>query len=579
MRTLTPFAALLAAAGAALAVPPNPPPPQSSGPDVVVSGIGSSNPGVPPFGDSTGTLTLKNGSVGSVSAFSVGTISCNIGDAEAIWLEFENRHPVIGTQIYRYRTVNGAAPPDLLCIHCLNHGLCALDAANCAALVSPVGVPGGNPDCDWLGTFRTDTYSANLNANQVRLGPRSEINPWTGAYPYPYTIAFQQTGDAIYKRTQIPDADLVAGAQYIFEVVYIATDEPVANRYNNYAYRLADIAGSGASATFTLTGNTQSMQHVIDAWKALDPQVVKTTVDPSGTTDGRITIGSRVTQTGPSTWHYEYVVHNMNNDAAVRSFALPIDPAVSLSNVGFKDVAYHSGEPYDGTDWAFSSGGGAASWSTQTFAANPNANALRWSTAYSFRFDADTGPTNGSVTLGMFKTGASVYVPNIQVPAAPPPPTPGPFNLASPANGSTTANRTPTLSWSSSAGAATYDVKVATDSGLTSVVTSQNGLVGTSWVVPAAALIYNTQYFWGVTAVNSNGTTASTPAAFSFRTPPSPCAGDANGDGATNTLDLTLMLGNFGSTVPPNTGGDLDGNGSVNTADLTTLLGGFGCTS
>lgn len=58
-------------------------------------------------------------------------------------------------------------------------------------------------------------------------------------------------------------------------------------------------------------------------------------------------------------------------------------------------------------------------------------------------------------------------------------------------------------------------------------------------------------------------------------TPPS-CPGDVNGDSAVNTADLTVLLGNFGTSVTPNTGGDLDGNGFVNTADLTALLGAFG---
>lgn len=51
---------------------------------------------------------------------------------------------------------------------------------------------------------------------------------------------------------------------------------------------------------------------------------------------------------------------------------------------------------------------------------------------------------------------------------------------------------------------------------------------------------------------------------------------DINADGVVNTADLTLLLGTFGSNVPPNTGGDVNGDGVVNTADLTILLGVFG---
>lgn len=58
-------------------------------------------------------------------------------------------------------------------------------------------------------------------------------------------------------------------------------------------------------------------------------------------------------------------------------------------------------------------------------------------------------------------------------------------------------------------------------------------------------------------------------------TPP-PCVGDLNGDKAVNTIDLTLFLGAFGSTVTPGTGADLNNDGAVNTADLVIFLARFG---
>ena len=58
---------------------------------------------------------------------------------------------------------------------------------------------------------------------------------------------------------------------------------------------------------------------------------------------------------------------------------------------------------------------------------------------------------------------------------------------------------------------------------------------------------------------------------------PAVCIGDVNGDGSTNAADFTILAGNFGSNVPPNTGGDLNGDGIVNAADFTILAGDFGC--
>jgi glycosidase len=58
---------------------------------------------------------------------------------------------------------------------------------------------------------------------------------------------------------------------------------------------------------------------------------------------------------------------------------------------------------------------------------------------------------------------------------------------------------------------------------------------------------------------------------------PGECAGDVNSDGSTNAADFTILAGNFGASVAPNTGGDLNGDGTVNAADFTILAGDFGC--
>lgn len=66
--------------------------------------------------------------------------------------------------------------------------------------------------------------------------------------------------------------------------------------------------------------------------------------------------------------------------------------------------------------------------------------------------------------------------------------------------------------------------------------------------------------------------------AFEFAPPPPPeCIADANQDGATDAADLSVLLGQFGASVPAGTGTDFNGDGVVDGADLSVLLGGFGC--
>lgn len=58
--------------------------------------------------------------------------------------------------------------------------------------------------------------------------------------------------------------------------------------------------------------------------------------------------------------------------------------------------------------------------------------------------------------------------------------------------------------------------------------------------------------------------------------PPPACPGDTNGDNLVNGADLSVLLGQFGQSVPSGTGADFNGDGVVNGADLSVLLGQFG---
>jgi hypothetical protein len=52
-------------------------------------------------------------------------------------------------------------------------------------------------------------------------------------------------------------------------------------------------------------------------------------------------------------------------------------------------------------------------------------------------------------------------------------------------------------------------------------------------------------------------------------------AGDVNGDGIVNAVDLTCLLSEFNRKPLSFANADIDGNGIVNAADLTYLLAGF----
>jgi hypothetical protein len=157
-----------------------------------------------------------------------------------------------------------------------------------------------------------------------------------------------------------------------------------------------------------------SQTAAIQRWPVIDSGVTLVTVDVPG--DGRFYVGGKATDIGGGLWHYEYAVFNMNCHDSARLLQVPANASVNVTNVGFHDVNYHSGEPYDLTDWAGAKIGSNVEWSTSTFAANQNANALRWSTLYNFRFDADAAPVTGDLTIGLFRSGGTALALGLPVP-------------------------------------------------------------------------------------------------------------------------------------------------------------------
>ncbi len=91
-------------------------------------------------------------------------------------------------------------------------------------------------------------------------------------------------------------------------------------------------------------------------------------------------------------------------------------------------------------------------------------------------------------------------------------------SLVSPADGSSNQPVQPTLVWTGASGATSYTVKIADNPGLTNPVHIASGLSGVSYVVPPSVLSGCTTYFWGVSAVNAAGSSASIPGSFALTT-------------------------------------------------------------
>ena len=338
----------------------------------------------------------NHGAVGGIRGYTIGSHTCNIGTQNVEWIS--DGPP--GLAMNAYRLHDGRL---------MQIGMSWVKTACCAANTNACGLPscfGGSSTA--LGVGCRDTYSSGWNSIQGNLGPRSMFNAYTGAF----TSIPGGSFNAITRRLQIAEADMnpttYPGALYFVEGVYTSLNDSIAgNWYNNASYQRITLT----SFNMALTGQFYTSQPAINAWRdhgnganVPDNDVQISNVNIPG--EGRFIIANKVRDNGNGTWRYDYAVFNINSHRSGGSLRIPVPAGVNVTNIGFHDVEYHSGETYDNTDWAGTRLASEVLWaSPQTFAQNPNSNALRWGMMYNYWFTADTAPQTVQATLGAFMPG------------------------------------------------------------------------------------------------------------------------------------------------------------------------------
>ncbi|HMJ09628.1 MAG TPA: carboxypeptidase-like regulatory domain-containing protein, partial [Pyrinomonadaceae bacterium] len=458
------------------------------GPDVIVGDLN----GLAQFGGSSGTQV----------GLAVGTDSCNFGVENLHWFALpDNDHPVIPQNMYR---MSGGATNDerfeQIGQSNVKHAFTALTNNICNLGCNGVGGPN-------LGSGCSDPYVSSLNAGP-NLGSRAWINPFSGAYPRGDSATnpnnhsgHSHAGPSHRIVTEINDLNtsLNVGATYYAEAQYITPHEYTwclahpgqCNMYNNVSYRKYNVSGTGSPFSFSPAASTVRSKSAVTAW----PGASFVDVIPEPGVDGVSVVAYKVTNPSAGVWHYEYAVYNQNLDRAIQSFSVPAGAGVTLNNVGFHAPPQQPGWTFDGTvgntgfsstPWAQSQAGGAMTWSSETLAQNPNANAIRWGTMYNFRFDSNRPPQLSTATVGFLKTGAPI---TIQVMA----PTPAVVSAVSVSGRVTTA---------SGLGVSNARVTIADTSGsLRTAVTSSFGYYRFDNVTPGST------YTMGVTSKRYSFTT------------------------------------------------------------------------
>jgi len=421
-------------------------PTHTSGPDVIV-------------GDLPDVEQL--GSAGTQVGLGIATTSCNSGDQPVDWFALPNTdHPVVPQNLYR---MSGGADNterfEQIGQSWLKHTFFALEDDDCSLGCNTNGCATGSHLCPGC----SDPYSASLNGDQDQIGSRAWVNPFTGNFPSNANDHSGHNHDGVSHRVRVEVDDLNTtlnqGATYFAEAQYVAPSEyswcqahpTECNMYNNASYRQYSVSGT-TSFSFSPVGNTFRMQPAIWAWTA----ATVSRLEPDPGNDGFWYVAYKVTNPSAGVWHYEYALYNMNLDRAIQSFTVPLALGANVSNIGFHAPPQEPGwtndgtfnnQGYSSTQWAVTQAPDSITWSTETFAQNQNANAIRWGTLYNFRFDADQPPQTANATVGYFKTGSPMMV-AIQAPTVGATPTPTPTATATPtptatATPSATATATP----------------------------------------------------------------------------------------------------------------------------------------
>ncbi len=360
----------------------------------------------------------SGGSVGGYRAYALGASTCNAGTEPLEW--DGDTHPVFAQNLYRL----AGGSFQQIGMSWLKHGFAAFPEADPACGDCQPCADRGTGKCGNLPPGCVDVYTAELNGHRP-LGMRSEVDPTTGEFPYPWTFVCIDGRTLEFCETQLEerirvletdlDPALNAGGLYWMEGQYVAPDDAVeGNGLNNASYRRA-IVGPMPTLDIALTGEEPTMRELsaVHAWQAEDAGVELVVADvPNSVPVQRFEAARRIRPIAGGLYHAEVTLRNLNSARAGRALEVQFSRGGAIRNVGFHDVDRHSGEfdpdsglPYLTTDWTVTVDGDSVRWETDPFDTTPNANALRWATMYTFWFDSDRPPGEATYRLELFVPG------------------------------------------------------------------------------------------------------------------------------------------------------------------------------
>lgn len=390
----------------------------------ITDDLRSPRPNPTPRASGDGITDLRLSTLGSLSAvgrsgtfpngrngFAYSTTSCNVGTDRIKWwtpnpggtTPMWREHPVIAQQMYRVQ--NGRMVQ--IGQAWLKHGFLATNSTpGCVSgSSSPYSGPSGQSE---LGLNTTDTYATSNNSDYNYLGPRDEVNPFTGMWQrvgsffdgtsYDGIRGSFTSGDGASRRCEVKDSDLqVSPATFIAEAYYI--NEFESNWWDNSRYRTFAPTWSGSIWTVGSLGAAQQAYAVdylmSSAYASAGGDLYDMRSVGSPNTSGLALLLVNVTVPSAGRWKYEYALFNINMDRDLTSFSIPTLKGQTINNVFFRDIDNIT--PNAANDWVYSydTANNRIKWTSPTGA---NFNPLKYGSLFNFSFETDVAPQDVSMT-------------------------------------------------------------------------------------------------------------------------------------------------------------------------------------
>ena len=380
--------------------------------DLIISRVGGNPSGLNP--DLIERFALPNPNA-SLAAYSASITICNLDNTPVSFnASNPSEHPAITQNLFRLT----GGRLEQIGVSWVFHPPNVANFEECSNDEACTAPPNTDPDYfAYLYKGCSQSLSGTFVAAQSRLGPRSEIDPTTGVGPFPFFGIFQ-SGDNVYKRLQVLNGDLDPAlhpdARYFIEVIGLNfEDDSAGSDINNVSFREVSIT-ERMDGGFDLEaiGSTYVGQPVVAALPNIDSKFTVEQISHPG--DGTYYLATYVENRNNGRWDYQYALYNFDSAQGAAAFEIPLGSNLIISAETFSDVGYHSGDgnmpgtDFDGTDWSLEFSPVAMKWETSDALVDPNANALRWATLYSFGFSANAGPTPILANIRSYSTPSVV---------------------------------------------------------------------------------------------------------------------------------------------------------------------------